>query len=123
MTNTRLTDVEILERRYPVRLVQFAIRRGSGGDGRYRGGDGMIREVLALEPLEVSLVTGRRAPYRPFGMSGGGEGASGENWWIHRDGRQEPLPHACQLRIAAGDSIRILTPGGGGFGNRDATSG
>jgi 5-oxoprolinase (ATP-hydrolysing) len=120
MTNTRLTDVEVLESRYPVRLVQFAIRRGSGGAGLHRGGDGMIREVLALEPLEVSLVTGRRAPYRPFGLSGGEDGASGENWWIHGDGRQERLPHACQLRIAAGDAIRILTPGGGGFGIRDA---
>ncbi len=116
MTNTRLTDVEILESRYPVRLVRFEVRRDSGGIGRYSGGDGMLREIMALEPLEVSLVTSRRGPDAPFGLMGGQSGAFGENWWIHGDGREERLPSACQLRIEAGDRIRILTPGGGGFG-------
>jgi 5-oxoprolinase (ATP-hydrolysing) len=116
MTNTRLTDVEILESRYPVRLVRFSIRRGSGGDGAHRGGDGMVRQIQALEPLEVSLVTSRRAPYAPFGLEGGKPGASGENLLVRADGRVEPLGGSCQLRLEVGESIVIQTPGGGGYG-------
>ena len=121
MTNTRLTDVEILERRYPVRLMEFSIRRGSGGLGAHRGGDGMIRELLALEPLDVSLVTSRRGTKAPFGLHGGNNGALGENWWIHATGDQAPshaerLEGSCQIHIQAGDRIRIMTPGGGGYG-------
>jgi len=116
MTNTRLTDVEVLESRYPVRLVEFGIRRGSGGRGRNRGGDGMVRQIQALEPLEVSLVTSRRGPYAPFGLAGGESGQLGSNVWILSDGERRALPASCQIRIEVGDSIRIETPGGGGYG-------
>lgn len=121
MTNTRLTDVEILESRYPVRLVEFAIRRGSGGVGRHKGGCGMVREIEALERLEVSLVTNRRASIDggfvgPFGLMGGGNGQPGENWWIDLNGEMFRLPSACQRTLEVGERIRILTPGGGGWG-------
>lgn len=121
MTNTRLTDVEVLESRYPVRLVEFAIRQGSGGCGRYRGGDGMVRQVQALAPLEVSLVTSRRGPYAPFGLDGGESGQLGLNTWIHANGQRQQLPASCQIRIEAGDSIRIETPGGGGYGAKSTS--
>jgi len=117
MTNTRLTDVEVLESRYPVRLVEFSIRRGSGGTGRFSGGDGMVRQVLALEPLDVSLVTSRRGEYPPFGLAGGEPGALGENWLVHADGSLERLSGSCQLKLAAGDAILLKTPGGGGYGS------
>ncbi len=116
MTNTRLTDVEVLESRYPVRLIEFSVRRGSGGAGQYPGGDGMVRHVQALEPLEVSLVTSRRGSYPPFGLSGGQSGALGENFWVGRDGTERQLPGSCQLRLEAGEGILIRTPGGGGYG-------
>ena len=116
MTNTRLTDPEILERRYPVRLEQFAIRRGSGGDGQHRGGDGVIRRLRFLRPLDVSILSGRRAAYAPYGMSGGEPGASGFNRLERADGRSEELPYRAQFRADAGDVLVIETPGGGGFG-------
>jgi 5-oxoprolinase (ATP-hydrolysing) len=117
MTNTRLTDVEVLETRYPVRLVRFAIRKGSGGSGRFQGGNGMVRELMALEPLEVSLVTSRRLGTGPYGLEHGGCGRPGENWWIGTEGQQRRLEGSCQIRLEAGERIRILTPGGGGFGS------
>ena len=121
MTNTRLTDVEVLESRYPVRVVNFGIRRGSGGDGMYVGGCGMIREIEALERLEVSLVTNRRWRVDgkfagPYGLDGGGAGQPGENWWIDREGNSHRLPSSVQQSIEVGERIRILTPGGGGWG-------
>lgn len=116
MTNTRLTDPEILESRYPVRLTKFEIRRGSGGRGRHRGGDGMIREFQMLSDLDVSLVTGRRSPYRPFGAEGGAPGASGENYRIDRAGIEHPLPAVCQIRVATGERLGLRTPGAGGYG-------
>ena len=115
MTNTRLTDVEVLEKRYPVRLVRFGIRKGSGGRGRYTGGDGMIRQVQALRPLEVSLVTSRRNS-SPFGLEQGSAGAPGENWRVDLVGNSHRLESSAQLMLQAGESILILTPGGGGFG-------
>ena len=115
MTNTRLTDVEVLEKRYPVRLVRFGIRKGSGGIGQYTGGEGMIRQVQALRPLEVSLVTSRRTS-SPFGLEQGSAGAPGENWRVDLDGSSHRLESSVQLMLQAGDSILILTPGGGGFG-------
>jgi 5-oxoprolinase (ATP-hydrolysing) len=121
MTNTRLTDVEVLEQRYPVRVTRFGVRRDSGGTGRYGGGCGMERQIMALEPLEVSLVTSRRVNRGggvagPYGLDGGGAGKPGENWWIDTQGRSERLQGSCQMRLKPGESIRICTPGGGGWG-------
>ena len=121
MTNTRLTDVEVLEKRYPVRLMRFEIRQGSGGRGLYSGGSGLIRQILALKPLDVSLVTSRRNTV-PFGLNGGESGKSGENWLIRKDGEQVRLNSSEQLSIQAGDCIRIETPGGGGMGKIAAES-
>ena len=115
MTNTRLTDVEVLEKRYPVQLVRFEIRKGSGGKGRNPGGNGLIRQVLALRPLEVSLVTSRRNT-APFGLNGGEAGKPGENWLIRNNGQRVRLGSSVQISIQAGDSILIETPGGGGMG-------
>ena len=116
MTNTRLTDVEVLEKKYPVRLERFEVRQGSGGEGMNRGGNGITRQVLALRPLEVSLVTSRRNS-APFGMQGGQCGSSGENWMIRSNGERIRLGSSVQLSINQGDSILIQTPGGGGYGS------
>jgi 5-oxoprolinase (ATP-hydrolysing) len=115
MTNSRLTDPEILEARYPVRVEHFGIRRGSGGEGRWRGGDGLIRELRFLEPLTVALISGNRLQ-APEGLDGGGAGARGLNLLIPRDGEPEVLPGCFERQLAAGDRLRIETPGGGGYG-------
>ena len=116
MTNTRLTDPEVLERRYPVRLHEFSIRRGSGGAGRHRGGDGTIRRLEFLRPVELSLLSQRRGPHPPYGMAGGGPGALGRNTVLRADGSSEPLGGISHLSVLAGDIVVIETPGGGGFG-------
>ncbi|HTU25678.1 MAG TPA: hydantoinase B/oxoprolinase family protein [Pirellulales bacterium] len=116
MTNTRLTDPEILERRYPVRLWEFSIRHGSGGAGAQPGGDGAVRRIEFLEPLEVSLVTSRRGPYAPYGLHGGEPGALGRNTLVRADGSREPLPAQTQFRVQPGDQLLLETPGGGGWG-------
>ena len=114
MTNSRLTDPEVLERRYPVRLERFARRFGSGGSGRWIGGDGLERTLRFLEPMQLSLISGsRRIP--PMGLNGGGAGACGINSLLRADGTHERLPGSVQLDLAAGDAINVLTPGGGGF--------
>ncbi|MFM2157730.1 MAG: hypothetical protein RLZZ124_204, partial [Cyanobacteriota bacterium] len=115
MTNSRLTDPELLEERLPVRLERFAIRRGSGGSGRWSGGDGVIRELRALQRLTLSLLTGSRR-VAPFGLAGGDPGACGVNTLIRGDGREEPLPASIALELEPGDRVRIATPGGGGYG-------
>ncbi len=118
MTNTRLTDPEVIERRYPVRLHEFSIRRGSGGAGRHRGGDGIIRRIEFLRKLQVSLLTERRGPYPPFGLQGGEPGKLGVNS-RQRAGREESenLGGKVQLEVARGDILTIESPGGGGFGD------
>jgi 5-oxoprolinase (ATP-hydrolysing) len=116
MTNSRLTDPEILEARYPVRVEHFGIRRGSGGEGRWRGGDGLIRDLLFLEPLTVALISGSRLE-APEGLAGGGPGAPGLNLLISQDGDPEVLPGCFERQLAAGDRLRIETPGGGGYGS------
>jgi 5-oxoprolinase (ATP-hydrolysing) len=116
-----LTDVEILEKKYPVRLIEFTVRTGSGGNGHYRGGCGLVRQVQALTPLNVSLVTSRRGTYLPAGLAGGDAGACGENWLIRKDGTREKLGSSVQITIETGDSIRLLTPGGGGYGEAKLT--
>ena len=115
MTNSRLTDPEVLESRYPVRLESFAVRSGSGGQGRWPGGDGLERTIRFLEPMSVSLISGSRQG-APFGLKGGASGACGENLRLDREGVAHPLPGAVQLELQAGEAIRMLTPGGGGMG-------
>jgi 5-oxoprolinase (ATP-hydrolysing) len=116
MTNTRSTDPEVLERRLPVRLWEFSVRHGSGGAGRWRGGNGAVRRVEFLAPLELSLITQRRGKHPPFGLEGGGPGALGENLLRRRDGATERLPGIAERTVAAGDMLELRTPGGGGFG-------
>lgn len=116
MTNTRLTDPEVLEAKYPARLRAFALRDGSGGKGVFAGGDGVVRTIEFLEPVEVSLLTSRRGDHRPYGMAGGAAGAAGVNTRIGRDGQRSALPSACHLHLEAGEAIEIQTPGGGGYG-------
>lgn len=116
MTNTRLTDPEILERRFPVRVRKFAIRRGSGGAGMNRGGDGVERALEFLRPLTVSLITERRGPHPPYGAAGGSPGSLGRNHLTRAGGATLELPGIIQLRVGRGDVLLIETPGGGGYG-------
>ncbi len=116
MTNTRLTDPETLERRFPVRLIEFAVRTGSGGTGRHRGGDGMIRTFEFLRPLDLTLLTQRRRT-APYGLAGGGPGAPGRNLLIRGGGEPVELDWFAEVQVAAGDRLRIETPGGGGCGS------
>jgi 5-oxoprolinase (ATP-hydrolysing) len=116
MTNTRLTDVELMEHRYPVRVRQFAIRQGSGGRGVHRGGHGIIREIEFLRPLTASILSQRRGPYAPPGLHGGEAGQLGMNTLIRSSGEVSHLGSAAQISIQTGDRIRIETPGGGGWG-------
>jgi 5-oxoprolinase (ATP-hydrolysing) len=117
MTNTRLTDPEVLERRYPVRLREFSVRRGSGGGGRNPGGNGVVRRLEFLRPVTLSLITQRREAQPPYGMSGGRPGGLGKNIVHRADGRVEYLPGIVQTDVSAGDVLTIETPGGGGFGD------
>jgi 5-oxoprolinase (ATP-hydrolysing) len=115
MTNSRLTDPEVLEWRYPVRLESYAIRRGSGGRGRWRGGDGGIRRIRFLEPMTVTtLASHRRVP--AFGLHGGAPGDLGRHWIEHPDGTTTPMSGCDSKPLAPGDVFVIETPGGGGFG-------
>jgi 5-oxoprolinase (ATP-hydrolysing) len=116
MTNTRLTDPEILEQRYPVRLRQFSIRRDSGGAGTHRGGDGVVRRIEFLKPLIVSTICQRRGEWTPYGVAGGKPGQPGANSIRDAAGRAEELAGCTQLQVATGDILTIETPGGGGFG-------
>lgn len=115
MTNTRITDPEVLETRYPVRLERFAIRRGSGGNGEWKGGDGLIRQYRFLRSVEVSLLTQRRV-LAPFGLQGGEAGAMGMNLRITAAGERVPMPGAASFAAEAGEGLLIETPGGGGWG-------
>ncbi len=116
MTNSRLTDPEVLEWRYPVRLDSYAIRRGSGGDGRWRGGDGGIRRIRFEETMTISTLTGhRRVP--AFGLNGGEPGALGRHWVEHPDGSTTPLMGCDTATVHPGDVFVIETPGGGGYGD------
>ncbi len=115
MTNSRLTDPEILEERFPVRLEHFGLRRGSGGDGRWPGGDGVVRELRFLEPLTVAILSGsRRVP--PFGLAGGQPGRCGRNGIARAGGGWQELAGCAALEVGPGDRLRIETPGGGGYG-------
>ncbi len=115
MTNSRLTDPEVLEFRFPVRLESYEIRAGSGGAGRWKGGDGGIRRVRFLEPMTASILSNGRT-VGSFGMAGGGSGAVGENYIERADGRVEKLAHIGQVDVQPNDVMVICTPGGGGYG-------
>jgi 5-oxoprolinase (ATP-hydrolysing) len=117
MTNTRLTDPEVLEARYPVRLHEFSIRRGSGGAGIHRGGDGVVRRIEFLRPLTLSILSQRRGPYPPYGLAGGKSGAVGRNSLRRADGREEQLLALVQTDVQTCDVLTIETPGGGGWGS------
>ncbi len=116
MTNTRLTDPEVLEARYPVRLRGFSIRRGSGGSGQHRGGDGAIRRIEFLRPLTLSILSQRRGPYPPGGLNGGQAGLLGKNMLHRAGGTIVDLGGSTQLEVQPGDLLTIETPGGGGWG-------
>jgi 5-oxoprolinase (ATP-hydrolysing) len=115
MTNSRLTDPEVLEFRYPVRLESYEIRKGSGGAGRWKGGEGGIRRVRFLEPMTASILSNGRK-HGAFGMDGGRPGQVGLNRVVRADGKVEELAHIGQAEMAPGDVFEIHTPGGGGFG-------
>ena len=114
MTNSRLTDPEILEQRFPVRLERFGFRRGSGGAGRWSGGDGLVREFRFLEPMTAALLSCSRT-VAPFGLAGGEPGETGTAWLTQADGTVQALDGCVQLQVNAGDRLLIGTPGGGGF--------
>jgi N-methylhydantoinase B/oxoprolinase/acetone carboxylase alpha subunit len=117
MTNTRNTPIEALERAFPLRVLRYRLRRDSGGAGWSSGGEGIERDLQMLEDVTVSLITERRVS-QPWGLAGGEPGAVGENWLLPGgdEARAERLPDKCTLRLAAGDVLRMLTPGGGGWG-------
>jgi 5-oxoprolinase (ATP-hydrolysing) len=115
MTNSRLTDPEVLETRLPVRLERFAIRPGSGGKGRHHGGDGVVRDVRFLEPMRANMLANRRR-VAPKGLAGGGDALPGRNWVERTDGTIEELTATDAAEMRAGDRFVIETPGGGGFG-------
>lgn len=110
MTNTLNTPVESLEMHYPLRILKYALRRGSGGQGLHSGGDGLVREYEFLQGAQLSLLTERRT-LSPWGLNGGGAGAPGQNWL-----NGKPLPAKCSIQVSQGDTLKIETPGGGGWG-------
>lgn len=118
MTNTRNTPVEALERAFPLRVLRQRLRRGSGGAGRSRGGEGIERDLQVLVDATLSLITERRVS-QPWGLAGGEPGAVGENWLLPGgdEARAERLPDKCTVQLKAGDVVRMLTPGGGGWGS------
>jgi 5-oxoprolinase (ATP-hydrolysing) len=115
MTNTRLTDPEVLEWRFPVVLESFSIRRGSGGAGAHKGGDGIVRRVRFREAMTASILSGhRRVP--PYGLNGGEPGKVGRNYVVRKDGTVEELGGTASVEMQPGDAFVIETPGGGGYG-------
>ncbi len=121
MTNTRITDPEILELRYPVRLEKFEIRKGSGGKGKWNGGDGIVREVTFKERVEVNILSQHRVE-QPYGLKGGQAGKTGQQKLISKNGEEKILKGMDNLIANAGDRVQIKTPGGGGYGKNEASS-
>jgi N-methylhydantoinase B len=115
MTNTKNTPIESLALHYPFRVVAYHLRRGSGGSGQYRGGDGIVRELEFVEPATVSLMGDRRIT-QPWGLHGGGPAGCGEDWLIRTTGERVRLPAKVTVDVGAGERLRVLTPGGGGWG-------
>jgi 5-oxoprolinase (ATP-hydrolysing) len=115
MTNSRMTDPEVIELRFPVRIEEHSIRQGSGGEGRYRGGDGALRRIRFLEPLTAAILASRRV-FPPYGMAGGAPGELGRTWVERSDGSQQLLEYADETRMEPGDVFVVSTPSGGGYG-------
>ncbi|HEX8904705.1 MAG TPA: hydantoinase B/oxoprolinase family protein, partial [Longimicrobiaceae bacterium] len=115
MTNTRITDPEVVEHRYPVRIGRFGVRAGSGGQGRWRGGDGAVRETVFLHPASLSILAQHRAE-GPYGVDGGGPGAPGRQHVLRANGERVELGSVDGCEVAAGDTLVLETPGGGGWG-------
>ncbi|MFM2419284.1 MAG: hypothetical protein RL385_4007, partial [Pseudomonadota bacterium] len=120
MTNSRLTDPEVLEWRFPVRLEAFQVRDGSGGKGRFPGGNGVVRRLRFLAPMTAVVLANRRK-VAPFGLAGGADGAVGRNWVERKDGSREEFGARGTVAMQAGDVLVIETPGGGGFGTASDT--
>jgi N-methylhydantoinase B len=120
MTNTLNTPIEALEAYYPMRVTTYRMRRGSGGRGKFAGGDGLVRELECLVDSNVSLLTERRV-IAPWGLAGGGAGVVGANFVVRKNGKRSPLPGKTNLGLAPGDRIRVETPGGGAWGRRPAS--
>ena len=120
MTNSRLTDPEILEQRFPVRLERFQLRRGSGGKGRWSGGDGLEREIRFLAPMTVALLSGSRR-VAPFGLAGGEAGALGMACLREEGGPWRKQPGCFEQSVQTGERLWIATPGGGGWGMVERT--
>ncbi|HEY7565130.1 MAG TPA: hydantoinase B/oxoprolinase family protein, partial [Acidimicrobiia bacterium] len=115
MTNTRNTPIESLHMHYPFRVRRYTLRRDSGGNGRYPGGEGIERELEFLEPAVLSLI-GERRRTQPWGLAGGGPGACGEDWLLRPGAVPERLPGKVTLEVHPGDRLLVRTPGGGGWG-------
>jgi 5-oxoprolinase (ATP-hydrolysing) len=118
MTNTQITDPEILEFRYPVKLNQFSIRENSGGKGKWHGGEGVIREFEFKEPVIITFLTQHRKQ-APYGLEGGSAGATGEQFRITANGKSTKMDGIGTYKLLRGDKVRILTPGGGGYGDNN----
>jgi len=115
MTNTKNTPITSIAMHYPFTVTRYRLRNGSGGDGAHRGGEGVERELTFSEAATLSLM-GERRLTAPWGLAGGGPGLPGEDWLIHPDGTRERLPAKCTVSVGRGDRLRVLTPGGGGWG-------
>ena len=116
MTNSRLTDPEVLEWRYPVILKDFKIRENSGGNGTFKGGDGVERRIQFLKQMQAAIISNNRIN-APKGLRGGDDGSRGENWIQRADGKIEILESAAETTVSEGDIFIIKTPGGGSYGN------
>jgi N-methylhydantoinase B len=116
MTNTKNTPIESLETHYPFRVIRYGLRRGSGGAGEFRGGEGIEREIEFSTPATVSLM-GERRRHAPWGLAGGSPGATGEDWLLRRGNAPERVPGKSTFEVAAGDRLLVRTPGGGGWGS------
>jgi 5-oxoprolinase (ATP-hydrolysing) len=115
MTNSRLTDPEVLELKFPIVVESFSIRKKSGGKGRWRGGNGIIRKIRFKEPMTAAIISNRRK-IPPYGMAGGEPGKTGKNWLIQADGKKKKLQAVQIIDINPDDILVIETPGGGGYG-------
>jgi 5-oxoprolinase (ATP-hydrolysing) len=119
MTNTRITDIEIIERRYPVMIEEFSIRKNSGGKGKFNGGDGIVRIFRFLDKLNVSILSERRV-FAPFGIEGGEDGQKGLNLYVNsKINKIFNIGAKNTINVNPGDAIIIMTPGGGGYGKKE----